>query len=127
MQLAVTTPWFASALGLALFGLGATVSALDDAPASRRLVLQAVSEPDALYLSAWRQGDLHLRADATLQPITFYTRATLTDGCRWLGIERLIPLDASTFAYEYSEVILECEAGATPAGKTPRRGLVHVD
>ena len=77
--------------------------------------------------AAWRHGDLRLRLTGELQPITFYTRASLTDGCRWLGIERLMPLDASTFAYEYAEVILACEAGATPAQKTPRFGLVHVE
>ncbi|MEJ7596559.1 MAG: hypothetical protein WKG01_01510 [Kofleriaceae bacterium] len=125
---AVTTPWFKSAvLGLALLGLGATAAARHDPPGWRRLVLQTVSEPDTFYLSAFRDGDLRLSFPDGLRPITFHTRASVTDGCRWLGIEKLVPLDANTYAYAYSEVILDCAFDAKPADMTPRIGLVHVE
>jgi hypothetical protein len=58
--------------------------------------------------------------------MTFEIRASVSDGCRWLGVETLEPIDDKTYAYDYSEYILECDEGATPFLKTPRTGIVDV-
>ena len=63
----------------------------------------------------------------SINPVTFKTRAQVYDGCRWLGVETLIPRDERSFDYDYSEYILSCEPGATPARKTPRKGLVTIE
>src|SRR5688572_17344058 len=93
---AVTTPVFRSiAVGGLLLGLA--VVAPSFAPAaettntvSKRLVLHTVWEPTAIYLSAWRNGDVNVQLDnGELRPITFRVRATIPDGCRWEGTETL--------------------------------------
>jgi len=128
MQQALATPLFRSCvLGLVLLSLGATAAALHEDPVSRRLSLFAPEDPEAVYISAWRNGDIAVTfEDERLVPITFKTRASVTDGCRWLGIEKIVPIDSRTFAYDYSEVILDCDPGAKPARKTPRTGYVLV-
>lgn len=127
MHQALTTPLFRSCvLGLVLLSLGAAAAALREDPVSRRLSLFAPEEKDSIYLSAWRDGDIDVTFDdGRLVPITFTTRASVTDGCRWLGIERLVPIDNRTFTYDYSEVILDCDPGAKPVRKTPRTGYVR--
>jgi len=129
MQQALTTPLFRSVvLGLVLLSLGATYSALRPEPVTRRLSLHAPTRSDAIYFSAWHNGDIRVTFDDDrLVPITFHTPASVSDGCRWLGIEQLTPVGDETFAYTYSEVILECDPDATPALKTPTVGYVHVD
>jgi hypothetical protein len=128
MQQALTTPLFKSCvLGLVLLSLGATVTALREDPVSRRLSLFAPEVPGDVYISAWRNGDILVTfEDDRLVPLTLKTRARVSDGCRWLAIEKIVPIDRGTFAYDYSEVILECDPGATPARKTPRTGYVLV-
>lgn len=132
MQQAITTPALRSVVvGALLLGLGgfAAVSfGPRNEPVTRRLVLHAVEEPNAIYLSAWRNGDLLVTfGDDRLRPITFTVRARISDGCRWLGTETLEPIDATTYAYDYSEKILSCERGAEPYAKTPRKGYVTVE
>jgi hypothetical protein len=129
MQLALTAPVFKSIAlaGLAL-GLGVAASASSTEPVTHRLRLHAVDEPDAIYLSVFRNGDISLRFDdGKLHPIKFKVRASISDGCRWLGIETLIPRDERSFDYDYSERILSCEPDATPARKTPRKGVVTIE
>ncbi|MBA3538820.1 MAG: hypothetical protein H0T79_04270 [Deltaproteobacteria bacterium] len=128
MQQALAAPVLKSIVFASLaLGLGAAYVGITDHSVSRRLVLHAVDEPDALYLTAFRNGDLNLVfEDTELQPMTFHIKAHLSDGCRWLGIETLVPLDARTYHYDYNEAILECEPGAKPARKTPRTGRVSV-
>ncbi|MBS1123670.1 MAG: hypothetical protein H6Q90_5898, partial [Deltaproteobacteria bacterium] len=95
---------------------------------THRLVLHAVDEPNAFYLSAWRDGDVKVQFDSTeLQAITFKVRASVYDGCEWLGTETLVPIDANSFAYDYSETILSCAPDAVPLRKTPRTGLVTIE
>ena len=92
-----------------------------------RLVLHAPVQEHAIYLSAWLDGDPQIVIEGNeLQPIRFEMRAEVSDGCRWLGIETLTP-DGHQYAYSYEEEILSCEAGATPALKTPRTGYVTID
>ena len=128
MQHALTTPLFRSCvLGLALLSLGAAATGLHEDPVQRRLALFAPVVKGDLYISAWRNGDVVVTFDDDrLVPIMFKTRASVTDGCRWLGIEKLVPIDGRMFSYDYSEVILGCDPGAKPALKTPRTGLVVV-
>jgi hypothetical protein len=131
MQHALVAPVFKSIAlaGLAL-GLGAAASALSLSPerATHRLRLHAVDAPNAVYLSVFRDGDIRVRFQGdSIHPVTFETRARVFDGCRWLGVETLTPRDGRSFDYDYSERILSCRPGATPTGKTPRKGLVTVE
>ncbi len=129
MQFALTTPVFKSiALAGLVLGLGVAAKSLAPEPATHRLRLHAVDQPNAIYLTVFRRGDIRVRFDGgELHPITFKVRASVSDGCRWLGIERLVPRDERSFYYDYSERILSCEPGATPFVKTPRKGLVTVE
>jgi hypothetical protein len=96
---------------------------------THRLVLHAPVQPHALYLTHWSNGNvLELPLDVShLQPMQFGIRAHISDGCEWLGIERLVPENEQRFFYSYDERILSCEPGATPALKTPRVGYVTIE
>lgn len=128
MQQALTTPAFRSVVvGGILLGLGVAAATIDHAcdDATRRLVLHTVSEPDAIYLSAWDGDVLRVRFhDQELRPITFTMRAKV-HGCHLLATETLTPIDARTFAYAYDEQVLSCEKGAA-IRKTPRSGIVTI-
>jgi len=92
-----------------------------------RLALDAPVEQYAIYLTAWEDGDVWMPIDTNLhQTITFTTRATISDGCRWMGTEVLEPIDETHYAYSYDETILECAPDAVPYVKTPRVGVVTV-
>lgn len=131
MLQALTAPAFKSVVfGGALLAASAVMVAPEGKPTvtTHRLVLHAVEEPNALYLTAWEHGDVTIRfEEGRLRPLTFTTRAWITDGCKWQGTETLVPIDGHSFAYDYSETILECAPDAVPAYKTPRKGLVTVD
>ncbi len=93
-----------------------------------RLVLDAVAEPDAVYLSWWRDGDVRVELEpGELPGMMFTCRAWVDDGCQWKGIETLEPIDARHYAYSYDETILRCHPGAVPYRKTPRTGIVTVE
>lgn len=115
---------------VAVAGMALGITALVDAPECKqgpvhRLVLHAPEEPNALYLTAWSDGDVFVTMrDHQARPITFKTRAFINDGCEWLGTERLLPDGEGRYLYSYDETILSCEPGATPARKTPRKGYV---
>lgn len=129
MLQAFTTPILKTVvLGAVLVGggIGAKVMSKDSGVGTRRLVLHAPEEASAIYLSAWDDGDVRIKNDGALRPITFEIRASVNDGCRWLGVETLEPLDDHLYAYDYSEYILECDEGAVPFRKTPRVGTVTV-
>ncbi|MGN6110576.1 MAG: hypothetical protein ACTHU0_36075 [Kofleriaceae bacterium] len=128
MQLAVTTPLVKSmVLGGVLIGIGAFHAVTQDHGRVRRLALDAPVRPGEVYLSAWRCGDVRLRFESdALRPLTFHTRAQVSDGCEWVGVETLLPLDERTYHYEYSEIVLSCEPGSVPLLKTPRSGRVRV-
>jgi hypothetical protein len=128
MQQALTSPVFRSlAVGVVVLVLSiAQISAKQ--PHARRLVLHARSSPHALYLTAWRHGDVAMPYEGDkLVPLTFTTRASVSDGCRWLATETLVPIGAARYAYRYDETLLECDPGATPCIKTPRTGFVTVE
>jgi hypothetical protein len=109
-------------LAVAVVGVGAAKSD------SRRMVLHAIERPGEVYLSAWRNGDLPVPFEGDqLVPMTYKTLASVSDGCRWLGIESLVPVSERRYHYRYSEVILECDPGATPFIKTPRTGFVTIE
>jgi hypothetical protein len=91
-----------------------------------RLVLDAPVEANAIYLTAWEDGDVMMPLDTSdLHPITFTTQAMIA-GCRWQATEVLDPIDAKHFAYSYDETILSCEPDATVWYKTPRTGVVTI-
>lgn len=93
-----------------------------------RLVLHAVSKPNAVYLSWWRDGDVRVELEpGQLSGMMFTCRAWVDDGCQWKGIETLEPIDARHYAYSYEEVVLRCRPGAVPYHKTPRTGIVTVE
>jgi hypothetical protein len=129
---ALTTPVLKSVVlgGLLLgAGLGAAKIKSSDCCSSsmHRLSLHAPVQEGALYLTAFEDGDVRVKLhDGALRPIAFEIRASVNDGCRWLGVETLEPLDQHTYSYSYRETILECDPGATPFLKTPRTGVVVV-
>ena len=129
MQQALTTPVFRSmAVGGVLLVLAISQGGAATKSHGRRLVLHAESRPHALYLTAWRHGDVAMPYDGDeLVPLTFTTRASVSDGCRWLATETLVPIGARRYAYRYDETLLECDPGATPCIKTPRTGYVTVE
>lgn len=116
----------------AIAGAGLLVAAfaqarMHDNGVVQRLELHAPEEPNALYLTAWSDGDIYVTLhDGKMKPMEFQTRAFINDGCEWLATETLVPDGASRYAYSYDETILSCEPGATPARKTPRTGYVLV-
>ena len=124
---ALTSPVFRSiAAGGLLLALTLSYGHSPRKHHTRRLVLHAPVEPGAIYLSAWRNGDVVL-PDYPESPVnlTFTTRASVSDGCRWLATETLEPL-GSSYLYHYDETILECDPDAVPCRKTPRTGIVTV-
>jgi len=93
-----------------------------------RLVLHAVSEPDEVYLSWWRDGDVRVELEpGELPGMIFTCRAWVNDGCQWKGIETLEPIDATHYAYSYDETVLRCRPGARPYWRTPRTGIVTIE
>jgi hypothetical protein len=132
-MLAVTTPVFRSVvvggllLGLAVFA--PSFASKDSQLTSHRLVLHTVSEPSAIYLSAWRNGDVNVQFEnGELRPITFRVRATIPDGCRWEGTETLVPIDHRSYTYEYNDRLLSCPDGGEGSYRpTPRVGIVTVE
>jgi hypothetical protein len=94
------------------------------------LALHTEWRPDALYLSAWSRGGAPIELDlpgSSLVPVTFEMTAEVSDGCRWRGTERLVPIGAHRYSYRYDETILSCAPGAEPLQKTPRTGCVTVE
>jgi hypothetical protein len=128
MHQALTSPVFRSlAVGGVVLALTIAQGAAKE-PHGRRLVLHAPSKPHALYLTAWRHGDVAMPYEGDkLVPLTFTTRASVSDGCRWLATETLVPVGSARYAYRYDETLLECDADATPCIKTPRTGYVTVE
>jgi hypothetical protein len=126
MQFALTSPVYRSvAVGGLLLALSLAYGRSHQA---HRLRLHAVDEPSCVYVTAWRRGDVRIDVEpGKLTPLRFTTRAWLSDGCRWLGKERLDPIGPRTYAYRYDEVILGCEPDAEPYLKTPRTGTVTIE
>ncbi len=128
MLQAFTTPALKSILfaGLGL-GLVGFYSSMTSHPVTHRLALHAIEEPDTVYLTAWRAGDVRVKFDsAELRAITFKTRAIVYD-CDAIGTETLVPINDHVFAYDYREQVLSCAPGVKPPRKTPRTGLVTVE
>lgn len=122
---------FAALAGLAVAGtLGAAGSVTPSTDHSacggdvRRLELHAPDEPDAIYLTAWRHGDVFVSVAGAPRTLTFQTRARIWDGCEWLATETLTPEGEGRFRYRYDEEIVRCAPDATPTRKTPRTGYV---
>jgi len=125
---ALTAPVYRSVLvaGLVL-ALGAVAHGRHD-PSKHRLALHTEWRSDAIYLSAWTQGEeLTMSLADTATPLTLGNRGWMWDGCHWLGVETLTPVDDHTYAYRYDETVLECKPGHHPTFKTPRTGYVAVD
>lgn len=129
MMDALSVPLFRTLLVgvLAAASIAAVATTRED-PTTRRLSLHAVEERNSYYLTAWDEGDVLVAfPDESLRAVTFYSRARLTDGCRWTGVEKLTPVGEGAFFYEYSETVTDCAPGAHPYRKTPRTGLVTVE
>lgn len=116
----------AGAAGIvAMLALGSSSTTCGASRTAQRLVLHAPEAENAIYLTAWRNGDVHVWVpDGERQTITFQTRARVWDGCQWLATETLVPSGPDLYMYSYEETVLSCEPGATPTSKTPRTGFV---
>ncbi|HEU0034045.1 MAG TPA: hypothetical protein VFQ53_25635 [Kofleriaceae bacterium] len=128
--LAVETPVvkMAAVAGLAIAGALAfgPSHAATEHPLVQRLTLHAPIQPNAIYLTAWADGDIYVTTeDGRPHELTFEMKLFTNDGCQWLGTEHLTPIDDATYAYSYDEQMLSCEPGAIPQYiATPRTGLV---
>jgi hypothetical protein len=129
MQQALTSPVFRSiAVGGVLLVLAISQVGESKSTTGRVLVLHARAEAGAVYLTAWRHGPVAMPFEGDeLVPLTFTTRASVSDGCRWLATETLVPIGATRYSYRYDETLLECDPGSTPYEKTPRTGCVTVE
>jgi hypothetical protein len=95
---------------------------------SYRLVLHADERADAVYLSAWSEGDVFVAHEPSdKQTISFTRKSEEHDGCTWMGTERLVPFDHRVYGYRYEETLLACRPGAHPFSMTPRTGYVTVE
>lgn len=129
MQSALTTPVMKSIAlaGLAL-GLGVAASSLlSPDHVTHRLKLHATDVPGYVYVTVFREGDIRVRFDGDeIYPFKVKTYARYA-GCRVLGIETLVPRDARSFDYDYSERILGCDPGSPGLVVTPRKGVVTIE
>ena len=95
-----------------------------------RLVLEASAECDATYFTPFTTGDVTvtMRDTSDLPPLQFVTRGHYVDGCTWQGTDTLRPIDATHYAYDYSETLISCDpdGDATMTRRTPRSGVVTV-
>jgi hypothetical protein len=92
---------------------------------SYRLALQSESDPACYYGSAWNDGDVVLAHDGSDgRTITLTNRYDFEDGCTWEATELLTPNGGSGYAYSYSERVVGCRVGATPAIACARSGSV---
>jgi hypothetical protein len=117
------------ALGTAaIVGFGPT-KCEKSGPVIQRLSLHAPVLPNAIYLTAFHDGDVTVKLDSDgPHKITFRMRATLDDTCKWEATEILIPRDDKTYDYSYDEIMLGCDPGAEPRYvATPRVGTVTVE
>jgi hypothetical protein len=128
MLQAVTVPVVRSVvLGGLVLGLAAFAGRTTHHPVTHHLVLNAPVEAHAIYLTAFDHDEVLAAFDSSEPtPLVFEMRVAMPDGCRWLGVETLVPIDDHRFTYDYSETILDCDCGATPFRKTPRTGIVTV-
>ena len=129
MQQALTSSLYRSiAVGGLLLAALAVAHARGPKPHKHHLALHAVDQPGALYLTRWHNGPVRVSIEGDkLVPLRFSMIASINDGCRWEGIETLMPIDNHRYFYRYDEKILECEPGADPYIKTPRTGLVTIE
>jgi len=127
MLQALTTPLFKSVvLGGVLLATGIGAAMTSGHPAhERRLVLDAPVVRGDIYLSAWDNAELRVRADRPI-PLYFETAAWISDGCHWVGMETLEKLDDHTYFYSYDERYGDCAENARPYRKTPRVGTVTI-
>jgi len=126
---ALTTPVFRSVMvGGLMLALGGAAYVRHHEHRTVRLALHTEWRDNAVYLTAWEDGhDVSVDMPGKdLLAFKFIITARISDGCRWRGTETLTPVDDKTYAYAYSEEILSCSPGATPAIKTPRLGTATV-
>ena len=95
-------------------------------PTEMRLLLSAPVDPMCYYGSAWNDGAVIVQTDGSGvdRALAYSRQFPWIDGCTWRADEKLVPVGHGRFRYEYTETILSCPAGAVPADKCPREGVV---
>jgi hypothetical protein len=89
--------------------------------------LETEDDPDCYYGSAFNGGPVVMATDGSdREPIVLSQSYEWQDGCTWEAREVLTPRGARLYSYEYSEQVVACEPGATPARACTRVGLVNV-
>jgi hypothetical protein len=93
-----------------------------------RLELQVPSKA-GIFFSSWADGDVitdHDGSDGKV--VTYRMHLIWHDTCEWVATEKLTPLAADKYKYEYRETPVSCPPGATAdtGAVTPRDGIVQV-
>jgi hypothetical protein len=91
----------------------------------QRLQLFAPERPNAIYETAWAQGDVFIKLDGKPTARTFQKRS-FHFGCEWLSVEVIVPDGPNRYFYSYDEEKLWCADGAPESIATPRTGYAVV-
>ena len=93
-----------------------------------RLQLEVPSRA-GIYFTAWGDGDVIADHDGSDGQVVTYRRHLIWhDTCEWVASEKLTPVAANKYKYEYRETPVSCPPGATAdvGAVTPRDGIVNV-
>jgi hypothetical protein len=92
----------------------------------QRLQLFAPERPNAIYETAWAEGDVFIKLrDGKPAPRTFQKRS-FHFGCEWLSVEVIVPDGPNRYFYTYDEEKLWCAEDAPASIATPRTGYAVV-
>jgi hypothetical protein len=114
-----------TAIAGAALMLGA-LAAPRDHSVVQRLELHAPKRPQAIYETAWENGDVRITLrDGKPAPRTFQKRS-FHWGCEWLSVETITPDGPGRYFYTYDEEKLWCADNAPASIATPRTGYAIV-
>jgi hypothetical protein len=124
---AVETPLLklAAVAGAAL-AIGAFAAPAHDSAVVQRVQLHAPKRPNAIYETAWANGDVYIRLHDGIPAPRVFQKRSFHYGCEWLSIETLVPQGPNRYFYTYDEEKLWCADDAPPSITTPRTGYALV-
>jgi hypothetical protein len=126
MLQAVEAPVLKMAAFAGVVVLAGAFAAPRDPSVVQRLELHAPKRANAIYETAWADGDVYIKLrDGKPAPRTFQKRS-FHWGCEWLSVETIVPDGPNRYFYTYDEEKLWCADGAPPSIATPRTGYAYV-